>query len=204
MIYIYLEDNLEQYSEAKIEQLMETLPEQRRTFAQRFKFPQGRKESVLAYLLLCRGLKEQYDIHTMPDFIMGEHGKPTLKDYPQIHFNLSHCKQAVLCVLGDGPVGADVERLGRYHEDVARYCMSDEEMAVIGQDNRPEFPFTRLWTKKEAVLKLQGTGITDQMKTVLTHLEGIELMTYEVPEKGYIYSVAHFCEPFQQANETNF
>lgn len=191
MPYLYIEDNLEQYTSADVERLIASLPAQRRATALKFKFEQGRKESALAYLLLCKGLREHYGITAMPDFSIGEHGKPALRDYPHIHFNLSHCKKAVLCVLSDAPVGADVECLGRYNEGVARYCMNEEEMQIISQHPDPGVPFTRLWTQKEAVLKLEGTGITDEIKTVLQHTGGIHLETIEVKEKGYIYSIAY-------------
>lgn len=192
MFHLYLEDNLQQYTAAQIESLIATFPPQRREVAMRFKFPQGRLESAVAYSLLCRGLKEHYGIEEMPDFVYGEHGKPALAKYPGIHFNLSHCKNAVLCVLSDAPIGVDVERIGRYREDVARYCMNDSEMQQIQAATNPEIPFTRLWTQKEAVFKLQETGITDDVKVILSHCDNATIKTEVNEEKGYVYSIACF------------
>lgn len=191
-IFLYLEDNLQLYNATEIERIIATFPRQRREVAMSYKFEQGRKESALAYRLLCQGLQERFQRNEQPTFVIGEHGKPSLLEYPDIHFNLSHCKQAVLCALSRKPVGVDVERIGRYHEDVARYCMNDEEMQQITQASDPEIPFTRLWTQKEAVVKLRGTGLTDSVKEILTHCEGIHLDTVEQIEKGYIYTVAHW------------
>jgi 4'-phosphopantetheinyl transferase len=76
--------------------------------------------------------------------------------------------------------------------------MNDEEMAIILNAERPEVAFIRLWTQKEAVLKLKGTGITDNLKTVLdgsaTVLDGlpVKLTTVVNEEKGYIYSIATY------------
>lgn len=183
---IYLDDRLEDFD---LNAALPLLSKQRREQCLRFSHEQGRKECAAAYLLLCRGLREEYGITVPPVFDYGEHGKPVIAGRPDIHFNLSHCREAVLCVLSDQPVGADVERIGRYKESLARYTMNDEEMAVILQAERPDVAFTQLWTQKEAVLKLQGTGITDNMKDVL-HAVSTSLETIVNLEKNYVYTIA--------------
>jgi phosphopantetheinyl transferase len=50
--------------------------------------------------------------------------------------------------------------------------------------------FTRYWTKKEAVVKLRGTGIIDDLHQVLDG-EGYRLETYTNREKRYAWSVAY-------------
>ena len=192
MLHLYLEDNLLQYTAAQIENIIATFPPQRREVAMRYKFEQGRKESALAYQLLCQGLKEHYGIDKMPSFSIGEHGKPTLTEHAEIHFNFSHCKNAVLCAISEAPVGVDVERIGRYREELARHCMSEKEMQEIQTSDNREVTFTRLWTQKEALVKLQGTGITDNLKNILTETENVHIETTVNEEKGYVYSVATF------------
>lgn len=140
---------------------------ERREKALKFRFEQGQRECVLAYLLLKRALKEVYGIDENPRLTEQADGKPVLTDYPHIHFNLSHCKNAVACVIGDEPVGVDVERIGRYTESLANYVMNEEEISRIGSSADPGREFIRLWTMKEALLKLTGEGIRDDLKKVL-------------------------------------
>lgn len=169
------------------------LPAWRREQALRYKHLQGQKECAFSYLLLCRALKELgRDEH--PTFIYQENGKPLLAEHTDVHFNLSHCKRAVACVVSDRPVGIDVESLGRYSERLARYTMNDEEYAEICGADVPDIAFTRLWTMKEAAMKLTGDGITTNVRNVLKHSYNIIYRTVVNDEEGYVMTVAEYAQ----------
>lgn len=189
---IYLNDDIERMDEEQTMALINTLPEWRRQRALRFKHLAGRRECAVAYSLLCQALREVYGIHEAPHFDVGEHGKPTLRDYPHIHFNMSHCQKAVICVISDAPIGVDIERVRKQNASLTDYTMNEEEIEQIEASDQPEMMFTRLWTAKEAVLKLQGTGIQDTLKDSLKLAleQGITVTTYENNDKGYAYSIA--------------
>lgn len=179
-------------SQEELDAAIAALPEWRREKAMRFKHEQGRKECTFAYLLLCQALREVYGIKEQPEFAIGEHGKPSLAGHPNIHFNLSHCKKAVTCVVADVPVGVDVESLGRYNESLARHVFNDVEMGSILSAADPQLPFTRLWTQKEAIVKLTGRGIDDDLKNLLIKYNNVSLHTEEHLADGFILSVVTF------------
>lgn len=190
---IYLNDYLSDFNLAAA---LPLLSDQRREQVLRFRHEQGRRECAAAYLLLCEGLRREYGITEPPVFEYGPHGKPVIVGHPDIHFNLSHCRVAALCVLSDRPVGCDIETIRPYKDSLARYTMSDQELTSIiptsanfqGEEHLlPATQFTRLWTMKEAKLKLTGHGLTDDMKSVLDGTERFETVVNE--EKGYVYSV---------------
>ena len=103
------------------------LSEQRRQQALRYRHEFGQRACAAAYLLLLKALREDYGITDAPTFKYGEHGKPTLTEYPEIHFNLSHCREAAICVIDNYPIGVDIENIRPYKESLARYTMNDEE-----------------------------------------------------------------------------
>lgn len=181
---IYLDDNLETFD---VEAALPLLSDQRREQTLKFRYELGRKTCAAAYLLLCQGLQQEYGITERPLFEYGEHGKPFIVGHPDIHFNISHCREAVLVVVSDRPVGADVECIREYKDSLVRYTMNDVEIARIEQSDHPEVAFIRLWTMKEAKLKLSGRGITDHMKDVLDGTE--DFLTVVNEKKGYIYSI---------------
>ena len=195
------------------------LPEWRREQVLAYKHDLGQRQSLLVYRLLCQGLREEYGITEPPTFTYGKHGKPyiptlspALSHYGEgviskvvdtqipppsrgevgrrVHFSLSHCKEAVACVIDDQPCGIDIESVNRRaSESLIRYAMNEEEQSRIAESIEKNRTFIRLWTQKEAVLKLIGTGIRDDMKDVLTK-DKYDIMTQET--ERWVMSVARW------------
>ena len=175
--------------EFDLEAALKEISEQRREQAMKFRHEQGQRLCVLAYQLLKQALREEYGITENPVFEYNEHGKPTIVGHPDIFFNLSHCKEAAVCAISNQPIGVDVESLREFKEGLVRYTMNDEEVREIESAVDPTRAFILYWTMKEATMKLIGTGISNDMKTV------IDTTTYKyttVERQRYIYTV---CEP---------
>ena len=169
-----------------LEAALKEISEQRREQALKFKHEQGQRLCVLAYQLLKQGLKDEYGIVENPVFDYNEHGKPTIVGHPEICFNLSHCREAAICVLSDRPVGVDVESIREYKDSLVSYTMNKEEICQIESAENPAAAFIRLWTMKEATMKLIGTGISNDMKMV------IDPQKYKyttVDRQRYIYTI---------------
>ena len=165
---------------------LKEISEQRREQALKFRHEQGQRLCVLAYQLLKQGLKEEYGISENPIFEYNEHGKPSIVGHPDIFFNLSHCKEAVICVISDQPVGVDVESIREYKDSLVNYTMNEAEIAEIQQAENPASRFIRLWTMKEATMKLMGTGISNDMKTVI---DTTKYKYTTVDKQRYIYTI---------------
>ena len=180
---IYLSEHIWDFD---LPSALEEISEQRREQALKFKFEQGQRLCVLAYQLLKQGLREEYGITENPVFEYNEHGKPSIVGHPEICFNLSHCKEAAACVIFDHPVGIDVESIREYKDGLAHYAMNDEEVRQIEDSDNPAAAFIRLWTMKEATLKLVGTGISDDLKTAID----TSIYKYTTVERQrYIYTI---------------
>ena len=182
---IYIDDRIDLFD---LDAALPLLSEERRMKVMRYRGELNRKCSAAAYVLLRRALNEEYGIEEKPIFAIGEHGKPHIVGHEDIHFNLSHCREAVACAVADEPIGIDIESVHRYNEQLARYTMNDSEMEEILSSERPDIAFTRLWTRKEAVLKLTGEGLRTNMKDVLSGRE--DITTTVSPDERYVYSVA--------------
>ena len=191
---LYINDHLERIKEKQVEKAISMLPSWRREQALKYKHFEGKRECALAYLELCRGLRLEYNITEMPLFAYDKNQKPSLDKYPHIYFSLSHCKEALGCFLSSVPCGLDIESIRPARKTLVEYCMNEEECRKIFSSSHPDATFISLWTRKEAVFKLQGTGINDNLKDILSpeNTNDINIVTIPNLNRGYIISVAQY------------
>lgn len=186
MRMVYIDEHIEEFD---LQAALGEISEQRREQALRFKHERGQRTCVLAYLLLKMALRREYGITENPLFEYGEHGKPLLAGHPEIHFNLSHCREAVACAVSRQPVGIDVESVREYKESLARYTMNEAELAEIAAAERPDVAFTRLWTMKEARLKWSGEGLSNNLKEALADAPRSDFKTTVDLSQRFVYTV---------------
>jgi len=84
----------------------------------------------------------------------GDKGKPFLAG--RAPFNLSHSGNFVGLYVGETEVGLDVEEISRCHMDIVSGAFTKEEAASIHDQES----FAYAWTRKEAVTKCLGSGIS--------------------------------------------
>jgi 4'-phosphopantetheinyl transferase len=133
---------------------------------ERFLRPVDRQRYLLGRVML-RTLAGAY-LATAPEALRlqpGWRGKPAFADDPNLQFNISHSGQLVLCAFAAGrAVGVDVEAHRPLPERDAlarRFFAPDENLALqrLDADQRTA-AFFRCWTRKEALLKAWGGGIS--------------------------------------------
>lgn len=90
----------------------------------------------------------------------GNLGKPQIVNFPK-KFNLSHSGDYVICAVGDGEVGADIQKWVPYKERTAERFFAGEEWKLLRETEESERTelFYRLWSRKEAYGKYTGQGI---------------------------------------------
>lgn len=180
-------------------------------YLERYKEIQGMKkrelEHELGNKLLCQGLKDLYgmEIENPPVLLKGEHGKPYLKDFPRIHFNISHTEGMAVCGIGSRPLGIDIEAERPYKENVLRRVLSEAERRRL--EELPEAERSRrffcIWTLKESYVKAKGLGLTIPLTDISFEFGENGNISCSVPgtffhqkflEGGYILSLCTFGE----------
>ena len=122
-------------------------------------------------------------------FIKDTLGKPYLPGHPEVVFNLSHSKNGYAAVAAAlsreaAAVGVDIERRIPYHAALARKICSDSESRALERAETMEQKGSLLgyfWSRKEAILKCQGTGIRSSLSQVDTI--NIDNKRYVISEK---------------------
>lgn len=158
---IYTMDTEEFADEAFYRKCYDSLSARRRETADRYRYPEDRKLSVAAGVLLDRGLKEYGLWEKNVRIGKGENGKPYLIDYPDIHYNLSHSGGMVLAVFSDTEIGCDIEAVRQANLKLAKRFFCPGEYAYIAdlKGGEQDREFCRLWTLKESFLKSTGMGL---------------------------------------------
>lgn len=137
---LYINDHI---SDFDFQAALANVSPERQDYALRYRRELDRRLCVAAYILLQQALKAEYNIEEPPLFIYGAHGKPALKNHPGIHFNLSHCDEAAVCMVSSRPVGIDVEIIRPFDPELAAATMNPEEMHIIQTSPDPSIAFTR-------------------------------------------------------------
>lgn len=137
------------------------------------------------------------------DFPVSREGKPFLPDVKDLHFNLSHSGGELAVAFSRNEVGFDIESKARrasYGAIARRFFNAAEARAVEEAGDQGREVFFRLWTAKEAVLKLEGTGISGGLQRALVspgtsaELDGRQVFLGRVEWEGHTGAVASFHE----------
>lgn len=132
-------------------------------------------------------------------FGTSEFGKPYLLQYPDLHFNLSHSGDWVVCSVSSLPVGIDVEEKRPVELEIARRffsrCEYEELMQIAAADRIDHF--YNLWTVKESYVKMNGLGLSQPLDTfsvIWYDQNDIGFVQDDLPVDGVVASVSDALE----------
>lgn len=136
------------------------LPESRRNAVSQRKQPQARAESLFGELIVRREIFRRFGKEAaLSEFRIGEYGKPYFSGNGSFGFSVSHSSGTVLAAVSDGNVGTDIERCDRRSDRLITKCCTPDEREYLETVPDKSREFMRLWTRKEALSKLDGRGI---------------------------------------------
>lgn len=145
----------------RFNQLLTLVIKEKQEQIKQFHFDIDKKLSLYSKTLIRIIICKELNINNKAIvFEKNKYGKTHLKATPNLHFNLSHTRNAVVVAVLDEPVGVDIEKVKTSDLQIAKRFFSDSEFTYItksdvGIDNR----FYEIWTKKEAYIKYIGKGL---------------------------------------------
>ncbi len=139
----------------------------------RFRRWQDRYNCLLGKLMVYIGFKMFYNSElAFENFLKNSYGKPYIKNC-SLNFNISHSGNTVVCIFSKQAVGIDVEEAKDIEYTLFENVFTDKEMKEISRLGL--FKFYEYWTKKEAVIKAIGKGMS------------IPLLDIEVKDNHCVY-----------------
>lgn len=150
-------------SPEEMELLRSLVSPARKATSLRFVRQQDAQHGLVGELLVIYILRTRYNLHAdQIQFVKNTYGKPYLRDYPHIHFNVSHAGDWIVCADGNVPVGIDIEQVRPIDFGIAeRFYTADEHDVLMSTPKEQQLQvFYELWTLKESYIKFVGKGLS--------------------------------------------
>jgi 4'-phosphopantetheinyl transferase len=146
------------------------ITENERQRAEKFRFENDRNTYISSHAALRLILSERLDTNPLDiGFTNGKYNKPGIRN-DRLFFNLAHTRDAFAIAVSDScSVGVDLEGINRSFDfdSIIRMNFSPREREfILRSDVGAGERFFLLWTRKEALLKALGTGITDHLTEI--------------------------------------
>ncbi|MDD6488774.1 MAG: 4'-phosphopantetheinyl transferase superfamily protein [Clostridia bacterium] len=129
-----------------------------------YKFRKDKNSSLAAGLLIDFGLSEFGLKGKNILFTYGKNGKPSIKEYPNIHFNVSHSGNFAIAAFAGKETGCDIEKTEKNIDlkiSEMFFCPSECEYINSFDDKDSKInAFYRLWVLKESFIKATGCGLS--------------------------------------------
>ena len=102
------------------------------------------------------------------EIVSDQNKKPIIKGCENLHFNVSHSKNYIVFAFSHYEIGIDVEYINDEfdYKPIAKECFTKNEIQYLEESDKPVKEFFKLWTRKEALLKATGKGLSDDMNKI--------------------------------------
>lgn len=191
---VFIADVLPLYQPLQLAKYRDCISPERREAVDRLKSIKAQALSVGAEVLLHEGLVQLFGISDHLRLAKGDHGKPILLDYDDIHFNLSHSGNFVVCILNTQSVGIDIQQMDRMNIKIAKrfFHPGEVDWLLSLPDKYQKQGSCELWSIKESYMKYTGKGFSLPMKAFEVKISGqfpenIEVSIFEAGRKENVY-----------------
>jgi 4'-phosphopantetheinyl transferase len=166
MIHIFYTYTSKEYHNALLCRYLPVFSPNYREKILRFRNWKDAQLSLLGRLLLNYGINTKFPQYSDSlEIAYTAHRKPYFKNN-NLKFNITHSKSMAICVLSDGAdLGIDVEGIAPVNIDDFKEYMTPFEWQQIIKSSQKETAFYQYWTKKEAVIKADGRGLSIPLKS---------------------------------------
>ena len=157
--------NINNFSKNEYDNAYSLMSDEKKAKINRFCFDDDKKRSVFGEMLAKSMISESLSVPIESIVLKADkNGKPYAEGL-DIHFNISHSADLVICAVEFSPVGIDIEKIAEVKNNLISFvCTENEKNYVLENDAQKQNRFFEIWTAKEAYVKFKGSGIQDIKK----------------------------------------
>ena len=167
IIKVFAVEKNEPFSEHNFSVLMSTAHKDKKQTILNQRIKSNADNSLIGIALAKYALSEIFGLHGNElEIEYMPNGKPFIKNVSDVHLSISHSDNVTVCAVSDLPVGVDVEKIRNFNHSMSEKVFGVKITRMLSESATPNKDFTRLWTEKEAILKLTGEGISGIRKNL--------------------------------------
>ncbi|WP_226701677.1 4'-phosphopantetheinyl transferase family protein [Priestia aryabhattai] len=164
----------EEFSHESLYKMKKYLSPEKQARIEKIRRIEDIKSTIISELLIRMFIKKIYNEKTTISYT--EFNKPYLLTHPNIHYNVSHSGNYIICGVDNCSIGVDIELIENNIEsnlDIAKHFFNkDEYNYLLGSpEYRQNELFYELWTLKESFIKLLGEGLHVDLNSFNIHME---------------------------------
>lgn len=167
----------------------EFISPERKNRIERLASKTAKMQSLLTELFMRREIAKR--LHCLPqevEFAYNEYGKPSVKGESEFHFSVSHSRGMLVYADAPAAVGVDVEQIRTPDLRVARRVFAQGERSQIEKEPFAPEQFYKIWTRKEAYLKMIGTGFAKSWEKTDVTAAQMDGLFFSAVQSGYMIS----------------
>lgn len=144
------------------ERAFKKLSEPQKERCLRFKFEADRRRLAFGEELLRELIKKELACKDEDITLTREaSGKPVAKVKGEaLCVSITHSGDYVACAMSEKPVGIDLEVKREVKPQFLQRVLNQQELEFVKTENDEVFAFLKIWTAKEAFVKLTGKGLS--------------------------------------------
>lgn len=197
---IYIADVLPLKELCRLQKYLKDVSPDRQKRAARLKSLDLKALSVGAEVLLLKAVEQFFGIRDQLKQSKDDQGKPFFPEYPNVHFNLSHSGNFVVCAVSDHLVGVDIEQANRVNLELAKRFFHTGELRWLLSlpEEEQKKASCDLWSIKESYMKYIGKGFGLPMKDFEVKIKGpfprnMEVSIFEKEQRKKVFIKKYEC-----------
>ena len=148
------------------EQHLRRIPESMQRRIRKYRRWEDAHCGLFGKILLIEGLKKYHiSEEKLEEILYTEYSRPYLNE--AVDFNISHSGTGVVCALSkNGRVGIDIEEIKPLDLSDFKRQFTDQELSLMREAKDTYHEFYLWWTRKEAIIKADGQGLSIPLKKI--------------------------------------
>ena len=157
IVYSYI---LQKNHNRLLQEFLENFPSDFQEKILKYKNWEDAQLSLLGRLLLKYGLRKINKAYLDKELHYSKYNKPYLLN-SEVRFNISHSGDIVVCAITDSnDIGIDIEKIYEINVNDFKSQLTAAEWKQLKSSDNTKNTFFKYWTKKEAVIKANGMGLS--------------------------------------------